>query len=1326
MRDFFSRRQVWTPHRYQFQTTECGVGVLGIILAHYGRAVSMEEIRRVTGVSRDCLNAADIVAGARAFGLEPKVRRCEPETLAQNGFPVVVHLNFIHFAVAEGMTSTHVLLNDPHTGRLDLGQDAFSDSFTGIAITFTPTEAFNRDPGAGEHDPAVWQLLRPYLAGLAGALGGQLVSALALIWLAVEMFQGSSAVAAVALFAMGMIARNVLLARIQCRLETSLSAALLSHIMRLNTEVLNYRIPSRLAEVVAAPHQIAEAILGSLAPRWLDILSVPVLLVGLAYVAPGAVVVVAAITGLIGLCYAMTLPWQNGRMMPLTANGVDPADGLARKIAQPRLWKFAGGDRNFVTSSMGSLASRQLVLLNRHVSDTANDLLAGLTIPMLLGGAILWFWSQPDSGTLPQILFLTLALALPLSRLKQVRGQWRIANRLLADVRDIQAAPELGADAPQPSDAPDSGPVLMAQDVIHGFSRRKPARLHGLCLALNEGEQLGITGPSGGGKSTVGRVLAGLITPWTGQVTFLGSPVTHRHRPVWIDKQTVFFNASLRDNLTLWDDAVPDEDIQAALEIACIDTEVKCRPQGLETLMDPKVSTFSGGQLQRLEIARAVLRKPKVIILDEALDALNPSIEAQVRNHLRQQGISLVVISHRRSTLDACDRVLTVQDGCIVDGLDGAAQVRQARPPIDLDLPAAAAGPPAGLQDAFNAVTREMGLSQSARGTTLTQLADSADVLFRTQQFTPHHWRFEHAPSILLDDNGGATALARGQTKRLPAKRRGVALYDVRDQATRPLRAVLARALWKARRDVARMVALAAGVGAALFVWPLALSQPPTSMTTAGLALVLELVGLGMMQIAGRIAAVRMSLVFERQLLLQLLLRCRTMQTGALERISFSRLLNAVKAVGYLAESARTDGPAALYALCLSVLGLAYIAVMHGPVLTGLALVCALTAFAPGMAALTLRQMNARFRDENTHLQKLTAQLMAGLPRLLTLGADKAVSDHWRTRQSARATTALALWQRLAVIRVMPWVIALGGLTTMGIHTHPATALASLLALVGAANLGRLGGDMVMASSRLNDLRDLLDTPQTAGGHQIAKAADLDVVSVSHAFDGHSVLSDISAYLKPGSITVLAGASGSGKSTLLDLVLGVKAPVSGDIRHGNVSVRDLDELARDRNIGVVFQNDHLETACTLRAQLAVSETVSVARAWDLLDQAALAEDVAAMPMGLQTIVDFNTISTGQMQRLLIARQLAADPALLILDEAMNAVPDDIEARLIASFRDLGLTCLIVTHRESTIRLADAVIVLADGKVVHDGDPDIALARPEFRRVLDKERHVFLS
>ena len=131
-------REVRVPTRLQYQTTECGVAALAMVLAHYGKHVATEELRALTGVSRDCVNAADIARAARHHGLVCKAYSREPDQIESLPLPFLVHLRFIHFVVVEGFSDTDVLFNDPYQGPGQIPREQFFETFTGVVLTFRP------------------------------------------------------------------------------------------------------------------------------------------------------------------------------------------------------------------------------------------------------------------------------------------------------------------------------------------------------------------------------------------------------------------------------------------------------------------------------------------------------------------------------------------------------------------------------------------------------------------------------------------------------------------------------------------------------------------------------------------------------------------------------------------------------------------------------------------------------------------------------------------------------------------------------------------------------------------------------------------------------------------------------------------------------------------------------------------------------------------------------------------------------------------------------------------------------------------------------------
>jgi ABC-type bacteriocin/lantibiotic exporter with double-glycine peptidase domain len=210
---------------------------------------------------------------------------------------------------------------------------------------------------------------------------------------------------------------------------------------------------------------------------------------------------------------------------------------------------------------------------------------------------------------------------------------------------------------------------LKLDNVTFGYNPLSEPLLKDFCLDVPPGSRIALVGASGSGKSTIGRLVAGLFTPWSGTVTVDGRDHACTDAHLWaatvafVDQDQVFFEETLRDNLTLWDPTVTDAEIRVALRDAEADRFVATRPGGLSTPMREGGRNFSGGQRQRLEIARALLRNPAVLVLDEATSALDAATEQRVDHNLRRHGATCVIIAHRLSTIRDCDLIVVLDAG---------------------------------------------------------------------------------------------------------------------------------------------------------------------------------------------------------------------------------------------------------------------------------------------------------------------------------------------------------------------------------------------------------------------------------------------------------------------------------------------------------------------------------------------------------------------------------------------------------------------------------------------------------------------------------------
>lgn len=329
----------------------------------------------------------------------------------------------------------------------------------------------------------------------------------------------------------------------------------------------------------------------------------------------------------------------------------------------------------------------------------------------------------------------------------------------------------------------------------------------------------------------------------------------------------------------------------------------------------------------------------------------------------------------------------------------------------------------------------------------------------------------------------------------------------------------------------------------------------------------------------------------------------------------------------------------------------------------------------------------------------------ASLPQLRLLGADRWATDRAMSAlRNLSARVGIAAAHRadadaVAQALMLGAPLLVGGLAMQeggGLPVAAAAALAALptvravLGLAGA--FGRLPDEELVAP-----LRPLLeaapDSPPGAPDPGPIEGLDLCNLVFTHPGAPAPCLCGVSLSVARGQVVAVAGPSGSGKSTLIALALGLLRPDSGMLRVNGRDLRSLDAAAVRGRIGAVLQDERIGVA-TIRSVILGMAPLPAERAWEAARLVRLDSDIAALPMGFQTLVGEDSFPAGLMQRLLIARALARDPDLLVLDEATAALDEDIQAALFADLRARGIAVLVASHRPSTLALADHVLDLS--------------------------------
>jgi NHLM bacteriocin system ABC transporter peptidase/ATP-binding protein len=683
------------PSVMQIEAVECGAASLAMILAYHGRYVTLEELRIVCGVSRDGTKASNIVRAARRYGLIARGYRREPEGLDDLPWPMILHWNFNHFVVLEGLRAGRATLNDPAMGRRVVDAKELSDAFTGIALVFEPGPDFQR---GGRPQPVyafLWSRLRRsrrgvvfvLLASFALVIPGVALPAFSRVFVDGILVDNQLDWALPFLSLMGGVillraatiwAQQRALVGLETKLATLPQIQFLNHLMRLPIAFFGQRDPGELVNRLTANERIARLLSGELADNALALLNLVFFGVVMFFYGPvlaGGVVLLNFLN--LGVLYwsvrgqrqaARLQMAAQGKLMAATVGPIRAIETIKASSLEPETYLRWTGFQAQLLAERRKLAVRDLG------AQTLSTLIQSLTTVFVLGlGALRVMDSPLTLGGLLAFQGLAASFGEPILKLV---GLSSAIQGIRADVERVQdvlrAEPE-----PSPSIATDAPPILTGRlelrDITFGYSPLDPPLIEDFSLLLRPGMRIALLGGSGSGKSTVGRIAAGLVPPWRGQVLLDDRPAETLPMAVraqglaYVDQDVFLFEGSIRENLSLWDPTVPEADLSRALADAAILDDVAARPQQIDAAVTEGGTNLSGGQRQRLEIARALVGNPSLLILDEATAALDVTTEKVIDDNLRRRGCTCLIIAHRLSTIRDCDEIIVMHQGKIVE-----------------------------------------------------------------------------------------------------------------------------------------------------------------------------------------------------------------------------------------------------------------------------------------------------------------------------------------------------------------------------------------------------------------------------------------------------------------------------------------------------------------------------------------------------------------------------------------------------------------------------------------------------------------------------------
>ena len=712
-----------TPFIMQMEAVECGAAALSMILAYHGRYVPLAQLRQECGVSRDGSKAANVLKAARRYGLSAKGYSKGITKLKEIDMPCIVFWEFNHFIVVEGISEKFVYVNDPAHGHRRLSHETFSQGFTGVTLAFEPNDQFIKKG----NEPKVWPILLQYTSGVRKALIFVTICSL----LATLPGIGSAALTQVLLDSVigkgkfdwlrPLLSSMVLLMLFQFllaelsgmfyrKMQMGISAKMHSKFFRHLLDLPYHFYSQRFVGDVVGRTSLVDSVVGFITGQITGTLVglITMTLFGIVLFAYNPVLTLVGISAsIVNFIFLrvvakkrveanIVIAKDSGKVGAITMAAITSIDTIKASGMEDSLYeKWAG---YYTAVSNGSLklelATRFFSVLPTLTSAVVNS------VTLILGGVYVMS-GEMSLGELMAYNVLMGQFLAPVQSLLGLSVQMQqIKGNLirLQDVMDHPTADQLiiqshknrslniegnnsikniSEAGENPKNDINSKTRLDGKvefkSINFGYSPIEEPLIADFSLQIQAGNRVAFVGKSGCGKSTLAKLATGLLLPWSGQILYDDCIMEEVEKELIfnsigsIEQDLSFFSGTVRQNLTLWDDTIPDEWIYDACEDAEILEAILSMPGELDAKIAEAGGNFSGGQRQRLEIARTLVRKPSVMVLDEATSALDTKTEEIIMSNIQRRGTTCIIVAHRLSTVKNCHSIVVIDKGNIVE-----------------------------------------------------------------------------------------------------------------------------------------------------------------------------------------------------------------------------------------------------------------------------------------------------------------------------------------------------------------------------------------------------------------------------------------------------------------------------------------------------------------------------------------------------------------------------------------------------------------------------------------------------------------------------------
>ncbi|MGU7769612.1 peptidase domain-containing ABC transporter [Burkholderia sp. MR1-5-21] len=685
------------PVMLQTQAAECGLACVGMIASYHGRELDLVALRRRFSPSLKGATLNDVMLMSYRLGLASRALRLDLDELGKLRRPCILHWDMNHFVVLKSVSRSGITIHDPARGVRDVPLAEVSDHFTGVALELMPSPSFTR---SRERESISMAKLIGGVTGIRAAFAQVLLLSVALEvfgivtpfymqWVMDQVLVSADAdlltllgigFLLVVLFQNAVTAlRSWVVTWFSSLLGVQWTANVCSHLFRLPMTYFEQRhigdVVSRFGAIGTIQSTLTTQFIGALLDGAMAIVTLAMLFVyspTLTWLVLGLFAAYGAIRWLAYRPFRQANEEHIVYAARAESNLLESIRGVqAIKLANKQEARVATYANAVVETTNKNVAIQRLSIgfstLQGVISGAGRVALVWLAAKQVLdgqfsAGMLVAFVSFADqfmargAGLIGTVIDF---------RMLRLHGE-RLADIVLTDAEsDMEAkaarAPAAGGHA--------AAPAIDVRDVRFRYAETEPWVLDGCSFSIAPGESVALVGPSGQGKTTMAKVLLGLLTPEHGSVRVDGVDIRklglHQHRELigCVMQDDILFAGSIADNIGFFDPQPDQARIEEAARLAQIHDDIAAMPMGYQSLVGDMGSSLSGGQCQRVLLARAFYRKPAILVLDEATSHLDVERERLINDAVRAMNITRIIIAHRPETIRSADRVVELAHG---------------------------------------------------------------------------------------------------------------------------------------------------------------------------------------------------------------------------------------------------------------------------------------------------------------------------------------------------------------------------------------------------------------------------------------------------------------------------------------------------------------------------------------------------------------------------------------------------------------------------------------------------------------------------------------